>query len=434
MTNSIAKPLQTVQFPLPQSGYVDRWLVAGPQAIAVPNLTAFDSSNLKAAIVERFHNTNRLVTERPAEAAGLSIDDDHGTATLSWRAVSCGDDHFVNCTTFYHNCHYLRTWAYAEVLSPTTTSSTVWLTTNGPADVWINGTHVHRHSHFEHQIAQRVPLEAEFSEGTNEILVCFEAVAIRECPYVMALQIAAANQATTPWQIQWPTTLPLKRRQTLSTIFAAATLDRTFYHHEDEVIVRWPADLKASSKIGVRLQTPSGRIYAEGHPVARAGEKVNLGKAYTRPDGDYLVTLMPEPQEYYEQNVRLVRHIPIRIANGKFSEVAQGTYAERCREALTAAIPHVNTIYSEIAKMALGLWSNLNLNRWTETIERCNQRADCSDFYLVGMLGAVQRFGDDAHFPDELKAAIEACALQFKYWMDEPGQDAMCYWSENHQI
>jgi hypothetical protein len=24
--------------------------------------------------------------------------------------------------------------------------------------------------------------------------------------------------------------------------------------------------------------------------------------------------------------------------------------------------------------------------------------------------------------------------LNFKYWMDEPGSDAMCYWSENHQI
>ena len=24
--------------------------------------------------------------------------------------------------------------------------------------------------------------------------------------------------------------------------------------------------------------------------------------------------------------------------------------------------------------------------------------------------------------------------LDFKYWMDEPGSDAMCYWSENHQI
>ena len=24
--------------------------------------------------------------------------------------------------------------------------------------------------------------------------------------------------------------------------------------------------------------------------------------------------------------------------------------------------------------------------------------------------------------------------LNFKYWMDEPGHDSMCYWSENHQI
>lgn len=434
MTKAIAGTRQTISYPLPANGYLNQWLVAGPQAIAVPDLTAFDRSNLKAAIVQAYHNHDLLLPERPAEADNFVLHDAHGDATLPWHAVTCGDDHFVNVTAFYHNCHYLRTWAYTEVISPATTSSTLALTTNGPADVWVNGVHVHRHLHFEHQIAQSVSLEADLREGANEILVCFEAVAIRECPYLMALQITAAQKAERSWQIQLPTTLPLDRRQTLETIFRAATVDRTLYHREDEVIVRWPADLKANSKIGVRLQTPGGRIYAEGHPTVKAGEKVNLGKAYTRPDGDYLVTLMPDPQEYYEHNVRILRHIPIRIANGKFSEATAGTYAERRQEALTAAIPHTNSIYSEIAKMALGQWSSLNLKRWTETIDHCNQRADCSDFYLIGMLGALLRFGDDPNFPAELKAAIEECALQFKYWMDEPGDDAMCYWSENHQI
>ena len=29
---------------------------------------------------------------------------------------------------------------------------------------------------------------------------------------------------------------------------------------------------------------------------------------------------------------------------------------------------------------------------------------------------------------------IEKTVLGFKYWMDEPGEDSMCYWSENHQL
>jgi hypothetical protein len=69
-----------------------------------------------------------------------------------------------------------------------------------------------------------------------------------------------------------------------------------------------------------------------------------------------------------------------------------------------------------------------------EAIKGINQRADCSDFYMVGLLGMLHRYSDDPSFPQELKHPLEECVLNFKYWMDEPGNDAMCYWSENHQI
>ncbi|MFC1976555.1 hypothetical protein ACFLXQ_09165, partial [Chloroflexota bacterium] len=63
------------------------------------------------------------------------------------------------------------------------------LTTNGPADLWLNGQHVHRQEHFYHQIPHSVSVQATLQEGHNEILVRFEEVATRECPYAMALQI-----------------------------------------------------------------------------------------------------------------------------------------------------------------------------------------------------------------------------------------------------
>ncbi|MEZ4677537.1 MAG: hypothetical protein R2932_25310 [Caldilineaceae bacterium] len=321
--------------------------------------------------------------------------------------------------------------------------ATLVLTTNGPADVWINGKHVHRHLAFSHQMPQRVSFMADLREGDNAIVVCFEGVAIRECPYVMALQIkdaitvaARSNGAgkSRGWQVKLQTTLPPQRRQILDTIFQAATIDRSLYHHEDEIIVRWPQDLPVSSKVGVRLQAVDGRIFAEGHPIAKAGEKINLGKAYTRPDGRYWITLMPEPTEYYEQNVRLVRRIPLHIANGQFATTAQPqSYPERARDALVAALVHKH-FYSEIAKVALGQWAKLKPQIWTETIERLNQRVDCSDFYLVGMLGALLRFGGDPNFPVAIRVQIIDCARNFRYWLDEPGEDAMCFWSENHQI
>ena len=61
-------------------------------------------------------------------------------ATWQWSYVRCDDDHFVDCTAFYHICHYLRAWAYQPGReSGAAVEVTCVLTTNGPADVWLNG-------------------------------------------------------------------------------------------------------------------------------------------------------------------------------------------------------------------------------------------------------------------------------------------------------
>lgn len=59
-------------------------------------------------------------------------------------------------------------------------------------------------------------------------------------------------------------------------------------------------------------------------------------------------------------------------------------------------------------------------------------RHDCADFRMVTLLTLWYRAGSmlSPATRDEVRRAI----LDFAYWMDEPGTDAMCTWSENHQI
>ena len=64
-------------------------------------------------------------------------------------------------------------------------------------------------------------------------------------------------------------------------------------------------------------------------------------------------------------------------------------------------------------------------------IDFINQRCDCSDFYLCYLIYIVRHFRD---LPPALLTALENCILSFRYWMDEPGNDGMCFWSENHSL
>lgn len=66
------------------------------------------------------------------------------------------------------------------------------------------------------------------------------------------------------------------------------------------------------------------------------------------------------------------------------------------------------------------------------TVENARMRYDCCDFGLLFLF----RFYKDClpKLPDAVALTIKNAFLGFKYWMDEPGDDSMCYWSENHQM
>ena len=64
--------------------------------------------------------------------------------------------------------------------------------------------------------------------------------------------------------------------------------------------------------------------------------------------------------------------------------------------------------------------------------EYMNKRFDCADFRAQMLFKIYKDCGEK--LSHECKALIKNTFLNFKYSMDEPGDDSMCYWSENHQL
>ncbi len=61
-----------------------------------------------------------------------------------------------------------------------------------------------------------------------------------------------------------------------------------------------------------------------------------------------------------------------------------------------------------------------------------DERWDTSDFRLPTL---IRLFWLHAGSLDETaRSRIKLALLGFKYWIDQPGKDSMCYWSENHQL
>ncbi len=67
--------------------------------------------------------------------------------------------------------------------------------------------------------------------------------------------------------------------------------------------------------------------------------------------------------------------------------------------------------------------------------EYIDGRYDCQDFRMQSLLRLQYAHGEKllAISPDGAQM-LEDIFLNAKFWMTEPGEDSMCYWSENHQI
>ncbi|MBX3010586.1 MAG: hypothetical protein KF832_03725 [Caldilineaceae bacterium] len=405
-----------IPYPLQTSGYIHHWLVAGPHRTAVTDLARFSPAEQPAQIAAAYQQPMPVLPEPPTELTTLAFSDALGAVKFPWQVVRCGDDHLLDYSDFFDSCHYLRTWAYTEIELTAAQTATFQLASSGPAEVWINGAAVYQHQQFTPNVVAAHTFTTPLHAGRNAILIAFSTVALHASPYFLALRIT--DLAPTAGQITLPTTMTAKYRQGFERLLDAAYIDKDLYHHQDEIIVRWPAEMNLVGELTVRLQTASGKIYTESHPSVRAGSEVKLGKAYQRLDGDYWISLMPKVELYYVHGMRIRRNLPIRIANSNFAETTYGTYAERAQEALTDAAKRTG-IYSELAKMALGQWDQLKLAPITQTITQWTQQATVDSVPtpvpFIGLLGARLRYGDDPNFPPEIKTALESYAIATSY-------------------
>ena len=416
-----------------EHGFIHNWLAAGPQAIA-DNSAQFKGDNLRQQIAGHFYESDSGFKETPVERGPLT----EGLFQLgeykgSWEYLACREDHLVDHSGSYSSPHYLRSWAYTQLKSKTAQEILLILTTHGPADVWLNDQHVHRQEHFSDQQPQSVAFKATLKQGTNKILVRFEAVAIRECAYAMALQVLASGEGaasvrakTRPTKLGIEVTIPslipsISRRNKFEQAAAVTYLAQDVFEAENQIRLHWPDDLKYSSAATIRLMTPTGQIYSEANVDGTAGDQLFLQHPRQIPPGPYRVFMMPLAWEYYEHDLRITRELNLwSLGRNQYSANPYGTYEERRQEALISATQWPG-LFAEIAKMALNQWTAIE----AANILKNAQNANPSD--LLGVLGMLYRFGDHPEFPKDLVGPLEDFILRYPY------QDAKVFDVEDTQ-
>jgi hypothetical protein len=415
-------------------GYVHHWLAAGPQAVPVKDPARFGRPPAAAEIFNAYGRPEPEIEGEPVEYGEFRA----GDFQERWRYVRARHDHLVDFSAFHSAPVYLRSWACTEVDSPAQQDAAFIMTTFGAADVWIGDRHVHRQEGADGGKAPNsVRFQARLKEGPNRIRIRFEAAAVRDCPYGIALRLAdfrvrpegedrvlrLYSQAPSP-----------DRRKLLETLFAGCHLRQDVFRRKEQIMVYLPEG-KAAVPFNIRMQTPGGQIFAEAKRDGRQKETLQpMGVPFQSPEGGYQLQFMPTPREYYEQNCRITRIREFYAATNEYSPAPYGTYAERRSECLQDAARRKDDLFAEIAKMELGLWKKVDKQVVLRAVEEVNRRSADSVLLLCGLLVMLHRYEGRDDFPAALSRPILDGIQGYRYGSDEPGGDAMDFDGESRRI
>jgi hypothetical protein len=399
-----------------RDGSVGDWLVLGPLTAPLSDGAHMRSSVGRQLALNALFVDSEEITQLPAERSTSEVTVAEGvTLQGMWRVVNTLEDALVDLAHTVGTPHMLCAWAYAQVVLEQAATTSLHLTVANPTQVWINGEAIFSYNELPEeptQITFSTPLDA----GTNEILIRTANVGVGHLPMTIGLRLAHARGS-----VKLPTLLePVARRQKLASVMGLAYLVQDVYRREQRIVVRWPNDVPVVDALTLRLQTPSGRIYGEANVMVQKGARVDFGEALQFPEGALEVLIQPQFEEYYVQNMRVQRRIPLHVSNGKWSTLYYGSDAERRQEALEDAAKRTGNLYAEIAKSALGRWSALRHDLVEERLSQLSQRGDGYERSLLGLLGWVARMGDLPDFPQEITWALEERATLLLDYSDEP--------------
>lgn len=408
-------------------GYFQNWLVAGPllQPVSEVDLAASDPAG---RIVQRYFEPGSGITEPPVDAGPLGpVTKDN--PLITWRYYRCRDDHYVDFTTVYPAWCYLRAWAYAQLSAPAPQDVRLILTTNGPADLWLNGQHLHRQADLDPARPGSTPIAATLSAGKNEILVRLESAGAGAMPCVLALQVGGLADGDA--QVILPTEIEpdlIEKRQVLERLAAGATLDRYVYgfmdgdrlNQNEPIVVSFPSDLEAEGQLVLRVQSLQGDIFQERTTACKPGLVVELAKKFPLRNGPHHLALWPPLDDYYIRRMRFERKELFYVVRTPYTFKAGPSAQLRRQEALEdAAERRNNSLYCELAKMALGRWERVDRKIVERAVQGINQGHPGSLADMLGLLGVLLRFTKNSDHLRTLGLAPGSFVTNYPQWRGE---------------
>lgn len=297
----------------------------------------------------------------------------------------------------------------------------------GPVQVWLGGRLVLDHPEFGYMQPWTRDVEILLPSGTTDLVVASWNVALREVRQMVGVRVRGL-----PLRVVVPSPGADEQRDAVAESLLEGVAIRRWESQEGSFALQGPPGTRARLWLNgtpVAPTTFDARGVARVPLVRRDGDSEQASMLGT---GEIIVEVGIDDDRCPSRRTLLVGHLPWE---SRHSPV--GT-PERWREELLAHAAGRSGSAACLARHELGSRSGdehvpVRLADLETALRFITSRSDCADFEAVGLLLLWHRVPATAWEP-EARAAVQEALTGFKYWIDQPGIDAMCYFTENHQM
>lgn len=435
--------MNMLRYPLYRGETVNRWLLAGiyEQKMRFEPVTMSGDVNLwlkegfsihenpcRSEYVEQRRSCSPDLPDLSGILAGVKLHLPEGER--EWRLYFPFDNANVELSAFWFVPTSLRTWAYTVLESANAHRAPFRLKTCGGATVWINGEKAAEFSPYTRNIEQTMSFEAELKEGANLLAVCLDDLAERDTQYYFRLDYHGAGRVemALPVGSRCPETIQAAEE----ALYHARFPEDTVMEGEVRLLLRnpFPHELMCDIEGGYEENLVEGGIRRLQAAIAPGSRETVLGRVedFSMGFNHFAVTLEPE-------GIPITRILPLQVYPVSLVPEPAPELEERKRQALRFLAVHGE---ENINKAMAILYAGGDREEARQIIlrqmEGINDRYDCSDFHLVHLYRLWSDFREQKLYDEGFWDQVKACILGFRYWMDEPGDDVMWFFSENHAL
>ncbi|WP_246739537.1 hypothetical protein [Martelella sp. HB161492] len=331
----------------------------------------------------------------------------------------------VDLSGFWFRATAVSAWAETRIEAETAGVARLKLSCCGGAVLFVNGVEAGHMSIYQRNFETAKEFEVSLAVGLNTITVFFDDLAERDARYFFELDYLDGPAAHVSLAVPCADRLA----DEMEALLEAMHFEHPAY---SSGMVAFRCPVTVSQDLAVEIAV-AGDFLAEEHDIFTS----------SLPSGSSRLEV-GDVSSFHSD----FRHFDVRLSAGGLTmsrpftvEIArcaeQGAPPENLDQRIDEALHHVADkgyadAISALARLGLGLSGDRTEEMIAVSLPKIENCHDCADFHLVPLLFGRILYGD--LLSDAIRARIDAATLNFRYWMDEPGNDVQWYYSENHAL